>query len=52
MTINLQRQDESKPEFWGMDKFYSYVGKIIVLQKKKGLRGKVYVTFVVEKMVH
>jgi hypothetical protein len=33
-----------------MDKFYGYVGKIIVL-RRRGLKGKVY-DFVVEKMVH
>jgi protein TonB len=40
---------EIKPVSWGMDKFYSYVGKIIVLQKKKGLRKSVRYFCVVEK---
>jgi periplasmic protein TonB len=41
---------EVKPEFpGGMDKFYSYVGKNYRAPEEEGLRGKVYVTFVVEK---
>src|SRR3970040_609950 len=39
-----------KPEFpGGMDKFYSYVGKNYQTPEEEGLKGKVYVTFVVEK---
>jgi protein TonB len=41
---------EVKPEFpGGMDKFYAYVGKNYRLPDEGGLKGKVYVTFVVEK---
>jgi protein TonB len=41
---------EVKPEFpGGMDKFYSYVGKNYRAPEEEGLKGKVYVTFVVEK---
>ncbi|MFE3847379.1 energy transducer TonB [Flavobacterium sp. LB3P45] len=41
---------EVKPEFpGGMDKFYSYVGKNYQTPEEDGLKGKVYVTFVVEK---
>ncbi|MFE3868029.1 energy transducer TonB [Flavobacterium sp. LS2P90] len=41
---------EVKPEFpGGMDKFYSYVGKNYQTPEEEGLKGKVYVTFVVEK---
>jgi protein TonB len=43
---------EVKPEFpGGMDKFYSYVGKTIVHQKKKVLKVK-FMLLLVEKMVH
>lgn len=41
---------EVKPEFpGGMDKFYSFVGKNYRTPEEEGLKGKVYVTFVVEK---
>ncbi len=41
---------EVKPDFpGGMDKFYSYVGKNYRTPEEEGLKGKVYVTFVVEK---
>jgi len=41
---------EVKPEFpGGMDKFYSYVAKNYRAPEEEGLKGKVYVTFVVEK---
>ena len=41
---------EVKPEFpGGMDKFYTYVGKNYRAPEEEGLKGKVYVTFVVEK---
>jgi len=41
---------EVKPEFpGGMDKFYGYVGKNYRAPEEEGLKGKVYVTFVVEK---
>ena len=41
---------EVKPEFpGGMDKFYKYVGNNYRAPEEEGLKGKVYVTFVVEK---
>lgn len=41
---------EVKPEFpGGMEKFYSFVGKNYRTPDEGGLKGKVYVTFVVEK---
>jgi protein TonB len=41
---------EVKPEFpGGMDKFYGYVQKNYRAPEEEGLKGKVYVTFVVEK---
>ena len=41
---------EVKPEFpGGMDKFYGYVAKNYRAPEEEGLKGKVYVTFVVEK---
>ncbi|MFV5691187.1 energy transducer TonB [Flavobacterium sp. LT1R49] len=41
---------EVKPDFpGGMDKFYAYVGKNYQTPEEEGLKGKVYVTFVVEK---
>lgn len=41
---------EVKPEFpGGIDKFYGYVGKNYQAPEEEGLKGKVYVTFVVEK---
>jgi len=41
---------EVKPEFpGGIEKFYSFVGKNYRVPDEDGLRGKVYVTFVVEK---
>jgi protein TonB len=41
---------EVKPEFpGGMAKFYKYVGDNYRAPEEEGLRGKVYVTFVVEK---
>ena len=41
---------EVKPEFpGGMDKFYTYVGRNYRAPEEEGLKGKVYVTFVVEK---
>jgi protein TonB len=41
---------EQKPEFpGGIDKFYLFVGKNYNAPEEEGLKGKVYVTFVVEK---
>lgn len=41
---------EQKPEFpGGIEKFYAFVGKNYVAPEEEGLKGKVYVTFVVEK---
>jgi len=41
---------EVKPEFpGGMENFYKYVGKTYQTPEEEGLKGKVYVTFVVEK---
>ncbi|WP_413999403.1 energy transducer TonB [Flavobacterium sp. W1B] len=41
---------EVKPEFpGGIEKFYSFVGKNYRAPEEEGLKGKVYVTFVVEK---
>jgi protein TonB len=41
---------EVKPDFpGGMDKFYKYVGNNYQTPDEEGLKGKVYVTFVVEK---
>jgi periplasmic protein TonB len=41
---------EVKPDFpGGMAKFYDYVGKNYQAPEEEGLKGKVYVTFVVEK---
>ncbi len=41
---------EVKPDFpGGMDKFYKFVGNNYVTPEEEGLKGKVYVTFVVEK---
>lgn len=41
---------EVKPDFpGGMDKFYAYVAKNYQTPEEEGLKGKVYVTFVVEK---
>lgn len=41
---------EVKPEFpGGMDKFYKFVGSNYQAPEEEGLKGKVYVTFVVEK---
>lgn len=41
---------EVKPDFpGGMEKFYQYVGKNYRTPEEEGLKGKVYVTFVVEK---
>jgi protein TonB len=41
---------EVKPEFpGGMAKFYKYVGDNYRAPEEEGLKGKVYVTFVVEK---
>jgi protein TonB len=41
---------EVKPDFpGGMDKFYSFVGKNYRTPEEEGLKGKVYVSFVVEK---
>ena len=41
---------EVKPEFpGGIEKFYSFVGKNFQVPEEEGLKGKVYVTFVVEK---
>lgn len=41
---------EVKPAFpGGMDKFYKYVGNNYRTPEEEGLKGKVYVTFVVEK---
>jgi protein TonB len=41
---------EVKPDFpGGIDKFYKYVGNNYRTPEEEGLKGKVYVTFVVEK---
>lgn len=41
---------EVKPDFpGGMDKFYNYIAKNYRTPEEEGLKGKVYVTFVVEK---
>jgi protein TonB len=41
---------EVKPDFpGGMDKFYSFIAKNYQTPEEEGLKGKVYVTFVVEK---
>ena len=41
---------EVKPDFpGGMDKFYKFVGKNFQVPEEDGLKGKVFVTFVVEK---
>lgn len=41
---------EVKPDFpGGIDKFYKFVGSNYVSPEEEGLKGKVYVTFVVEK---
>nr|WP_315251902.1 energy transducer TonB [uncultured Flavobacterium sp.] len=41
---------EQKPEFpGGIEKFYSFIGKNYTPPEEEGLKGKVYVTFVVEK---
>lgn len=41
---------EVKPDFpGGLQKFYDFVGKNYQTPEEEGLRGKVYVTFVVEK---
>lgn len=39
-----------KPEFpGGMSEFYKFIGKNYIMPNVKGLAGKVYVTFVIEK---
>lgn len=41
---------EVKPDFpGGMEKFYAFVGRNYQTPEEEGLKGKVYVTFVVEK---
>jgi len=41
---------EVKPDFpGGMEKFYKYVGKNYQVPEEEGLKGKVFVSFVVEK---
>lgn len=41
---------EQKPEFpGGIEKFYQFVGRNYQAPEEEGLKGKVYVTFVVEK---
>ena len=41
---------EVKPDFpGGMDKFYKFIGKNYQVPEEDGLKGKIYVTFVVEK---
>jgi protein TonB len=41
---------EVKPDFpGGMEKFYSFIQKNYAMPEEDGLKGKVYVTFVVEK---
>ena len=41
---------EVKPDFpGGLEKFYAFVGKNYQTPEEEGLKGKVYVTFVVEK---
>jgi len=41
---------EVKPDFpGGLDKFYKFIGKNFVVPEEEGLKGKIFVTFVVEK---
>jgi protein TonB len=41
---------EVKPDFpGGLDKFYKFIGKNFQVPEEEGLKGKVFVTFVVEK---
>jgi len=41
---------EVKPDFpGGIEKFYKYIGKNFQVPEEEGLKGKIYVTFVVEK---
>ncbi len=41
---------EVKPDFpGGLDKFYKFVGKNFQVPEEEGLKGKIFVTFVVEK---
>ncbi len=49
-TIYSTAGIEVRPEFpGGIQKFYDFVGKNYKIPNEKGLKGKVYVTFVVEK---
>ena len=49
-TVYTTAGIEVKPDFpGGMEKFYSFVGKNYQTPEEEGLKGKVYVTFVVEK---
>lgn len=41
---------EVKPDFpGGLDKFYKFIGKNFQVPEEEGLKGKIFVTFVVEK---
>jgi len=41
---------EVKPDFpGGLEKFYKFIGKNFVVPEEEGLKGKIFVTFVVEK---
>ena len=49
-TIYNSSGVEVKPEFpGGIEKFYAFLGKNFQMPDEEGLKGKVYVTFVVEK---
>ena len=49
-TVHNLAGIEQKPEFpGGIEKFYAFVGKNYQPPEEEGLKGKVYVTFVVEK---
>ena len=49
-TVYITAGIEVKPDFpGGMEKFYAFVGKNYQTPEEEGLKGKVYVTFVVEK---
>jgi protein TonB len=49
-SVHLLAGIEQKPEFpGGIEKFYAFVGKNYQAPEEEGLKGKVYVTFVVEK---
>ena len=58
LTITVQNDDsiyniagiEKKPEYpGGMAEFYKYIGKKYRTPNVKGLQGKIFVTFIIEK---